>query len=125
MLDAQDWSTLPAHSAFAVRRMSEMGARSEAADAEDAEGYTAAATEPSGPDVAVAEVLALLQEEAENEWQRQQGGEAAHALVAPSAAPALVPVAATGIADVDDEQQWADDELIRAAEAWLAEQQQQ
>jgi len=123
MLDAQDWSTLPAHSAFAVRRMSEMGARSEAADAEDAEGYTAAATVPSGPDVA--EVLAMLQEEAENEWQRQQGVEAAHALVAPSAAPAPVPVAATGIADVDDEQQWADDELIRAAEAWLAEQQQQ
>ena len=123
MLDAQDWSTLPAHSAFAVRRMSEMGARSEAADAEDAEGYALAAmAEPTGPDVAVADVLALLQEEAENERQQQQGGEAAHALVEPSAAAA--PVAATGIADVDDEQQWADDELIRAAEAWLAEQQQ-
>jgi hypothetical protein len=119
MLDAQDWSTLPAHSAFAVRRMSEMGARSEAADAEDAEGFAAAAVaEPSEPDVAVADMLALLQEEAENEQHWQQGGEAAPALVDPSAAPVL-PVAAT------DEQQWADEELIRAAEAWLAQQQQQ
>ena len=119
MLDAQDWSTLPAHSAFAVRRMSEMGARSEAADAEDAEGFAAAAVaEPSEPDVAVADMLALLQEKTENEQHWQQGGEAAPALVDPSAAPVL-PVAAT------DEQQWADEELIRAAEMWLAQQQQQ
>ena len=120
MLDAQDWSTLPAHSAFAVRRMSEMGARSEAADAEDAQGFAAAAVaEPSEPDVAVADMLALLQEEAENEQHWQQGGEAAPALVDPSAAPVL-PADNAG-----DEQQWADEELIRAAEAWLAQQQQQ